>query len=72
MMTGKIRHYNWNDILRLIWADAGLHSDEEARALGELWYVGKFVEPSNIRDTVIKVEVFDKPYAERLRQHVEG
>jgi hypothetical protein len=69
MMSGKMREYNWRDIKRLIFADAGVKSDEDARMLGDMWYVGGFREPDHERDTCIRLIVYDKPYGERLEEH---
>ena len=69
MMKGNFREYNWRDILRLIHADAGLSTEEQQRTLGEVWYVGKFAPPEHERDTCVRVNVYDKPFGERLQEH---
>lgn len=62
MMTGKVKHYNWRDIMRLIYADAGLTTDVEQRTRGEVWFTGGFNTPEHERDTCVQVTVFDKPF----------
>ena len=69
MMTGKFREYNWRDIKRLILQDAGLPTDEQQRAQGEMWFCGAFQEPEHISDTVIRVQTYDKPFNERIKEH---
>jgi len=69
MMAGKFREYNWRDIQRLIFEDAGLKTEVEMRTRGEMWHVGGFVSPAHERDTCIRVQVFDKPFAERIEDH---
>lgn len=69
MMAGRFREYNWRDIQRLIYADAGLMTDEEQRTRGELWYVGGFSQPEHERDTCVRVQVHDKTFSERIEEH---
>ncbi len=69
MMSGKFREYNWNDIKRLILADAGLLTEEDQRTKGEIWYTGNFNEPGHLTDTCIGVQVYDKPFGERIKEH---
>lgn len=69
MMSGQLREYNWRDIRRLIYADAGLETGKEQRTRGELWYVGGFAPPNNERDTCVRVHAYDKPFPERMEEH---
>lgn len=69
MMTGKVREYNWRDITRLIFADCGLTTDEQARTRGELWFVGNFREPEHQKDTCIRITIYDKTFSERIEEH---
>jgi hypothetical protein len=69
MMAGKFREYNWRDIQRLIFADAGLTTEEEQRTRGEFWHVGGFSPPEHDRDTCVRVQVHDKPFSERIKDH---
>ena len=71
MMSGKFKHYNWNDIRKLIFKDAGLEEEIDQRTKGEMWCVNSFTPPEYDKDTIIKVEVFDKPSNERLEEHVK-
>lgn len=68
-MAGKFKEYNWRDIQRLIFADAGLITEEEQRTRGTSWCVGGFVPPEFDKDTCIRVQVYDKPYSERIEDH---
>ena len=68
-MTGKFREYNWRDIMRLIYEDAGLVTKEEQRTRGEMWYVGNFTAPEHERDTCIRLSVHDKPFSVRIEEH---
>jgi hypothetical protein len=69
MMAGKFREYNWRDIQRLIYADAGLTTEEEQRTRGQMWYCGGFAAPEHERDTCIKVNVYEKPFSVRIEEH---
>lgn len=69
MMSGKFREYNWRDIQRLIFADAGLTTEEEQRTHGEFWCVGGFSPPEHDRDTCVRVQVYDNPFNERIKDH---
>ena len=69
MMSGKFREYNWRDITRLIFADAGLTTDEEQRTKGEMWCVAGFQPPTHKKDTCIRVQIYDKPFSERIEEH---
>ena len=69
MMAGKFKEYNWRDIQRLIFADVGLNAEAERRCRGEMWHVGGFVAPEHECDTCIRVQVFDKPFSERIEDH---
>lgn len=68
-MKGKFREYNWRDIRRLIFADAGLDTEEKQRTLGEMWYTGGFHEPEHETNTCVRLNVYDKPFGERLEEH---
>jgi hypothetical protein len=72
MMQGKFIEYNWDDIQRLILKDAGLETEEEQRTRGSLWVLGGLKTPEHSKDTCVRVQVYNKPYSERLREHVEG
>ena len=72
MMAGKFKEYNWEDIKRLIYNDVGLKTEPEQRMRGEMWYIGGFSEPEHARNTCVRLQVYDKPYGERLKEHVEG
>ena len=73
MMSGSFREYNWRDILSLVMKDAGLATEEEQRTRGETWIVGGSLKPPvHEADTCMRVQVYEKPYGERLREHVDG
>lgn len=69
MMAGTFREYTWRDIGRLIKADAGLKTEEEQRTRGEIWFAGGFQPPASQIDTIVRVQVYDKPFGERLKEH---
>lgn len=69
MMTGKFRQYNWRDIQRLIFIDAGLKTEEHQRAMGEMWFEGGFKPPEHELNTCVKVNVFDKDFSTRTEEH---
>lgn len=69
MMSGALREYNWRDIERLIFADAGLTTDEQSRTRGEFWCVGGFNHPEFELNTCVRVHVYDKPFSERIIDH---
>jgi 7-keto-8-aminopelargonate synthetase-like enzyme len=68
-MSGNFREYNWSDILKLILKDAGLEDEASQRTRGQVWYVGSFAPPTHEKDTCIRVQVYDKPYSERIQEH---
>ena len=73
MMGGTFREYNWRDILRLVMADAGLKTDQDQRTRGETWIVGGSLQPpAHEADTCIRVQVYDKPFGQRIIEHAEG
>jgi hypothetical protein len=73
MMSGNFREYNWRDILRLVMQDAGLQTEDEQRKRGQTWIIGAgFQPPTHDTDTCIRVQVYDKPFSERVKEHVEG
>jgi hypothetical protein len=70
MMAGSFREYNWDDILRLVMADSGLKTEQEQRTRGETWIVGGSLRPpEHPKDTCIRVQVYDKPFGERITEH---
>lgn len=69
MMSGSFREYNWRDILRLIMADAGLKTEEAQRVRGEAWIMGNLTPPPHETDTCVRVQVYDKSFSDRIRQH---
>ena len=69
MMAGKFREYNWRDIQRLIFADAGLTTEVDQRTKGEMWFIGGFQSPEHDRDTCIRVSVYDEPFSKRIEDH---
>ena len=69
MMAGKFREYNWNDIVKLIFEDVGLLDEPSQRTRGELWHVGGFNPPEQNKDTCVRVQVYDKPFDERFKDH---
>ena len=69
MMAGKFREYTWRDILQLIQADAGLKTDQDQRSLGEVWYCRGFAPPEQDKETIVRVNIYDKPFGERLKEH---
>ena len=70
MMSGRFLEYNWRDIERLIFADAGLTTEEDRRGLGDIWISSGLDIPEDQCDTCIRVKVYDKPSIERLEDHV--
>jgi hypothetical protein len=68
-MSGNFREYNWSDILKLIMKDAGLEDEVDQRTRGQVWHVGSFSPPTHEKDTCIRVQVYDKPYSERIQEH---
>ena len=71
MMQGKMREYNWRDIMRLIHADAGMKNPVDVRTLRETWYVGGFQAPKIETHTIVRVTVCDKPWEQRTKEHTE-
>jgi len=71
MMAGKFRQYNWRDIQRLLFVNAGLTTDEEQRTRGEILLQRDFTEPKCHLDTCLHVRVYDEPYMERMKKHTE-
>lgn len=69
MMAGKFREYNWADIQTLIYLDMGLDTPEKQRTHGQMWYVGSFSPPEHEKDTCIRVNVYDKSYSDRIKDH---
>lgn len=70
MMSGSFREYNWRDILRLVMQDAGLKTEEAQRTRGETWIIGgNFTPPTNEIDSCIRVQVYDKTFSDRIREH---
>lgn len=68
-MQGEFKEYNWRDIERLIYADAGLTEEADCRTKGELWFVGGFNPPVHERDTCVRVNVYNKTFSERIEDH---
>lgn len=68
-MAGNFREYNWRDIMRLVYADAGLKTEEEQRTRGEIAYARILTPPQNEIDTCLRVAVYDKPFSERIKEH---
>lgn len=71
MMLGQFREYNWKDIQKLIYADAGLVTDEDRRTRGELWCVGGFRPPEHEHDTCIRLQTYDLPFSQRIKEHTK-
>jgi len=69
MMEGRVKEYNWRDIMQLIWADCGLPTDNIQRQRGELHYLNEFYQPDHDKDKCIRVTVYDKPFSERTEEH---
>ena len=69
MMDGRFKEYNWRDIQRLIYKDSGLNTNEQQRAYGEFWNVGGFQPPENEQGTCVRVNVYAKPFGERIKDH---
>ena len=69
MMDGRFKEYNWRDIQRLIFKDAGLETDEQIRTHGDFRYVAGFHQPENEQETCVRVNVYDKPFGERIKDH---
>ena len=72
MMTGRFVEYNWQDIQRLVYGNTGLHSNDEQKDRGEMFYCGKFNEPEHTLDTCIRVNVYDKNFNERIEEHAKS
>ncbi len=66
MMQGKMREYSWQDVLKLLYADIGLKTEEEIRQRGEVHYVGKFQEPDHLKDTSIRITSYDEVWDKRI------
>ena len=69
MMAGTFKEYNWDDIIKLIYADAGLKTDAERRSLGSLYLMGGLTPPHH-KDTCVQVYVYSKPLNERVKEHI--
>jgi len=69
MMAGKFKEYNWSDIQQLIYKDSGLDTEELQRTKGEMWYVGGFASPEHVSKTCVRVELYDKSFNERMKDH---
>lgn len=72
MMSGNFREYNWRDILRLVMEDAGLKTEQDRTSRGESWIYSNIQPPTHDTDTCIRVQVYDKPFGERIKEHAEG
>ena len=70
-MSGKFTQYSWADIEKLIYQDMGLRAESEQRTKGEIWFVGNFSPPESPDDFILRVQVFDKTYSDRLKEHTQ-
>lgn len=52
--------------------DAGLKTGEDQRVRGETWIMGNLTPPKYDSDTCIRVQVYDKSFSDRIKEHVEG
>lgn len=71
-MKGEFREYNWNDIMRLILEDAGVENKDQQEQLCDMRFrcVAGFNVPSEYRETIVELRVYDKPKMARLEEHL--
>jgi hypothetical protein len=48
-----------------------LDSEVEQRTKGELWYTGSFNPPEHENDTIVRVQIYNKPFSERIEDHAK-
>lgn len=69
MMNGKFVELNWRDVIRILKEYAGAKTEPDQRAKAEVWLVGDLTPPKHDTDTCIRIQVYDKPFSERIKEH---
>ena len=71
---GMVSEYTWQDVLDLVYYDAGLGTEEEIRMRGELAYKGKGIDLADLppSEVVIRVTMYDDDYNTRLDKQMRA